>query len=140
MDTEDKAKAGENLSLNDNVNTRDQRRTLIWLVVLTIIAVGSLVALGMQHMGSGHEKKPAVADGTNAGEVLEWEHHSVNHPVGALELPGTIGKDQSFRAKTITAGNTPWTPEETSKLGKSSDSMPTAGAAVQTGQPVPGGH
>lgn len=139
METGDNAKAGENLNLDDNVNTRDQRRTLIWLVVLSIIAMGSLVALGMQHMGGGHEKKQNVPDGYNAGEVLEWQHSSVNHPVGAIELPGTIGKDQSFRAKTITAGNTPWTPEETSKLGKS-ETMPTAGESIQTGQPQPGGH
>lgn len=119
MLTDDKAQAGENYSLNDNVNTRDQQRALIWLVVLTVVALGFLVALGQQHVG-GHAKSPgALADGTTAGNVLEFEDHnqhsSVTHAIGAVELPGHIGKAQGNRG--LTAGNTPWTVEETDKLG-----------------------
>lgn len=133
MLTDDKAQAGENYSLDDNVNTRDQRRALIWLIVLSVMSVGFLVALGLQHV-SAPEKPHGPPDGTTAGNVLEFEdkQHSVQQPVGALELPGMIGKDQSSRAKSLTAGNTPWTPEETAKLGAASGNADAHGAAGGT--------
>lgn len=124
MLTEDKAQAGENYSLDDNVNTRDQRRALIWLIVLTIISVAFLVALGLQHVTEKqHAEKPA--DGTDAGPVLPWEvKESVHKPVAAIELPGRASEDQKERNKLMTQGNTPWTAEETDKIGAADKSPP----------------
>ncbi len=124
MLTEDKTQAGENYSIDDNVNTRDQRRALIWLIVLSLVSVAFLVALGLQHVTEKHHaEKPA--DGTNAGPVLPWEvKESVHKPVAAIELPGRISEDQKERNKLMTQGNTPWTAEETDKIGAADKSPP----------------
>jgi hypothetical protein len=129
--TGDKAQAGDKYALDNNVNTRDQTRALIWLIVLSLMSVGFLVALGLQHVPQ-EKKQHGPPDGTTAGNVLEFEDHhhsSVQHTVGALELPGMIGKDQSSRVKTLTPGNTPWTAEETLKLGESTTRATTTDAA-----------
>lgn len=132
MLTEGKAQTDENYSLDDNVNTRDQRRALIWLIVLTIISVAFLVALGLQHVTEKkHAEKPP--DGTDAGPVLPWEvKESVHKPVAAIALPGRINEDQQERFKRVTQGNIPWTAEETERIGAMDKSPldPTSVAAV----------
>lgn len=108
MLTDDKVKAGENYSNDDNINTRDQNRAGIVFLVLFALAVVGLWSLGISHAPGGIKtQEPNDMSGTGGkpqGEKAP-EAFDVQRPVGSLELPGTVGKQQHYVFQGH--GNTP---------------------------------
>lgn len=102
MITDDKAKSGGK-GLRDNVNSRDQRNTGIILLVLTGIFLAFLISMGLSHAPAQHASE-TPSQAVAPGHASNDHHFDINRPIGYLELPGTIGKPQSF---TSGVGNTP---------------------------------
>lgn len=106
-------KVNYDLDLDDNINTRDQNRTMIVLFVLLGLFLASMVGLGMSH-APRESAEPTTGAISNAeqpvgGQPLasgeEAAEFSVRKPVAELELPGTIGKPQKWTYNG--SGNSP---------------------------------
>lgn len=110
MVTDDKVKT---VDVDDNVNTRDQNRTLIVFAVIAALFIAGLCGLGMSHAPEkASEDKPVETSGaepnTPVGGQDEGDSFSVRKPIGAVELPGTVGKPQHWTVNG--KGNTPAVP------------------------------
>jgi hypothetical protein len=92
------------INLQDNINTRDQNRAGVWLIIVVVIFVAFLAALGM-----GHAPEQAASGGAGQAEPVgggeQGSESSVTSPVGEVELPGTVGQPQNFVLNGH--GNTP---------------------------------
>jgi hypothetical protein len=108
MSTQDKIVATRG-TVDDNINTRDQRRTGIWFLVITFLAILGLMSLGVSHSpGDEKTQEPNDMSGTG-GNVRVDENppgYSVNRPVGVVEWPGQVGKPTKYLTGT---GNSPAT-------------------------------
>lgn len=121
MLTDDKIKAGENYSQDDNINTRDQNRSGIIFLVLFALAFASLWSLGMSHSPSNPTKTEQQDMSGTGGKPLGEkapESFDVERSVGAVELPGTVGKPQHFLEGH---GNTPTELPQGQSPGTSAD-------------------
>jgi hypothetical protein len=142
----------ETYSVDDNVNTRDQRRVGIWFLVITLLFVGFLMSLGLGHAPQPKpEENNQQTTSRQSGNMMpsnEAAGFSVRQPVGYVELPGTVGKQQNYLVAGH--GNTP-VPNQGVSIGVSpgnainSDSFAapksgsTASDAMQTGKNYQGG-
>lgn len=130
------------VNTEDNVNTRDQNKAGIWLIVVVVIFVAFLTALGLGH---APQANMTTASGTGATEMTngtpataeQTTEFSVSNPVGELELPGTVGKPQNYVLNGH--GNTPATYEgETPGQGQTLGVSPGSVENPQSFKKAPG--
>lgn len=130
MVTDNKVKS--EADIYDNVNTRDQNRTLIILLVIVGFFLFGLIGLGLSH---APENPPAPQEGQNTqatGEQPLQSGFSVNKISGEVELPGTIGKPQHF---LIGHGNQPAQSTEESAGASNTTTSTTTGVGAGSAQP-----
>ncbi|HEY9792706.1 MAG TPA: hypothetical protein V6D22_20055 [Candidatus Obscuribacterales bacterium] len=143
MTSHDKA-----VNLENNINTRDQRNAGIWLIVLVILFVAFLYALGLGHAPSRQseagqqQQMESLSANSPPSQTSEDSNFSVNQPVGAVELPGTVGKQQHFLtghgntpvpAQGVSPGVSPNTAENAQSFSKAKSGS-TASDQMQTGK------
>lgn len=109
MSTQDKIIATRG-NVEDNVNTRDQRRVGIWFLVVSVLAILGLMSLGGSHAPGEHKQEQQEVSGTggNAPVDVNPADFSVNRPVGVVEWPGQVGRQTKYLTGT---GNSPATDE-----------------------------
>src|SRR5579883_2632532 len=98
---DDKVTAGETINPDNDINTRDQRRAGVWLLVLTLLFFAFLVALGASHSPQNpaltqHPQDMSITGGKPMGTEVQAPDFSINQPIGWVERPGTVGKPQHF--------------------------------------------
>lgn len=97
MVTDDKAVVRRG-TVDDNINTRDQRRVGIWFLVVTVLAVLGLMSLGGSHAPGGHTQEPNDMAGASGNVPVDQNppDYSVNRPVGVIEWPGMVGRPTKY--------------------------------------------
>jgi hypothetical protein len=146
--TDDKAIAGRNVSVDDNINTRDQRRVGIWFGVITALAIAGLFALGGGHSPKEHDEAGHDTSGTGSRMPLNANppNFDVNRPVGVVEWPGMVGQSPKYLtgkgntpadAKGIQQGQSIGVSPNTA-IDQQSRERATSGAAPSDTMPPPG--
>jgi hypothetical protein len=153
MATDDKVVVAGTGTVDDNLNTRDQRRVGIWFLVVTLLTIWGLMSLGDSH--APRQTAEAGQDMSGASGNLPVDENppdfSVNRPEGVIEWPGQVGQHTKYLTGQ---GNSPApaTPEQGVSTGVSpdtatdeasrkkagsgstpSDTMPPPGPDKQTG-------
>lgn len=97
MVTDDKAVLSRG-SVDDNINTRDQRRVGIWFLVVTALAIAGLMSLGGSHAPGEQNEQPHDIAGVSGNLPVDENPpgYSVNRPVGVIEWPGMVGKQTKY--------------------------------------------
>jgi hypothetical protein len=124
MLTDDKVTSDDSADVYDNINTRDQNRTMIVLAVLMGVFIAGLVGLGLSHAPQTKSEEPqqmAPIEGQKPG-ASEAEDFSVRKPIGAVELPGSVGKPQHWSLNGV--GNTPAPTDAAAKKAAGTESSP----------------
>jgi hypothetical protein len=85
-------------NVDDNINTRDQRRVGIWFLVVTVLTIGGLLSLGDSHAPGeqGTQQQDMAGASGNYPVDVNPPDYSVNRPVGVIEWPGMVGKPTKY--------------------------------------------
>jgi hypothetical protein len=103
MVTDDKVKVANSLDIDNNLNTRDQARAGIVLIVITVVLMWLLISIGVSNAPKAQEgsEQSGSQSAATSGEQSS-ENAPVQHISGFLQLPGTINEPQHFIYTTNT--------------------------------------